>query len=68
MKVKKDIRLRAAVGKQNAARVKLDLPKIEIKIRTCTTCHALFESVGNRRCSDCKRLESISALNGREII
>jgi hypothetical protein len=56
----KDIELK------NHARRLANLSPIKIKVRTCISCNALFESAGNRTCGCNTR--STGYIAGREII
>ena len=47
------------VAEQNEARSIMKMTLIEISIRKCLDCGALFESAGNRRCDTCKERDHV---------
>lgn len=45
------------VVEQNKARELADMESISVTLRYCLECNSPFESVGNRRCADCRAKE-----------
>jgi hypothetical protein len=59
--------VRRDLEQKNRARILVDLPPIEVKVRKCVVCGSSFESIGNRACG-CAAAKPAGFMAGREII